>query len=358
MRVRNFKFQILLIMAVLFLLGFHAKAYAKEEILNIDKFVNGPDLDHYTNYEVNEAKNRPVSGRERFGFSLVSYLPKEMRDKVGEEYYVKDYLHSDFNFYRETLKAYVIPAVDSHFNKGILLEENIHYDVDYDEEKEKLKVTLTDRGKEIDGTFLLIKYECSLKDSAKNGINLYSGADVTYVSNKREIRESKVEIEPEVHEGQISVLKLDAGNPDKPLEGAKFGISASFSDAKDGEYLQTAVTDNKGMVIFKGLKYGDVGDKAEENSVGTRFWISEIEAPKGYQVLSEPKEVEFKYQTGEESEMYFARINVYNEPIEKSILGTGKGNAKTGDGAPLWMIAVLMIVSIICSVMVVIKKRN
>lgn len=91
---------------------------------------------------------------------------------------------------------------------------------------------------------------------------------------------------PNVHTGGYSFIKTDGL---KNLEGAKFAIYSSEEDAKnDTNRIDTQVSDENGLVEFKGLAYGgfsaDEDTKAVNGTLNgsTDYWIVELDAPDGY----------------------------------------------------------------------------
>lgn len=91
---------------------------------------------------------------------------------------------------------------------------------------------------------------------------------------------------PNVHTGGYSFIKTDGL---KKLEGAKFAIYSSEEDAKnDTNRIDTQVSDENGLVEFKGLAYGgfsaDEDTKAVNGTLNgsTDYWIVELDAPDGY----------------------------------------------------------------------------
>lgn len=89
-----------------------------------------------------------------------------------------------------------------------------------------------------------------------------------------------------VHTGGYSFIKTDGL---KNLEGAKFAIYSSEEDAKnDTNRIDTQVSDENGLVEFKGLAYGgfsaDEDTKAVNGTLNgsTDYWIVELDAPDGY----------------------------------------------------------------------------
>lgn len=81
--------------------------------------------------------------------------------------------------------------------------------------------------------------------------------------------------------GKVIIKKIDAQNKDKELAGAEFEIYNS-----KGELVDTQVSNKKGLVEFKNLRYGE-------------YTIKESKAPKGYTKTSE----EFKISISENGQV-------------------------------------------------------
>lgn len=344
----------------------------KNQALSIDKYVNGPGEDEYDKEDVNKAKHRPVSKTDKFGYSIVAYFPDKLGALSGETYQITDQVNENVIADYDTLKVYSMSDPKGSYQDGFLLTEGQHYQKVVDEENRTMVLTLTQEGmdllnsrsEEMNDHFLLLKYDGQLSGNAVNGINLYSGASLTYErpgttpdQSANSITVNVVE-EPEVHTGQIGLLKVDAEKPDTKLANAKFGIAISEEDAKEGRFIASGTTDDQGKLVFKGLAYGEPGDDCETNSSNTSYWLSEVEAPQGYERIAEPIEIVFAYQEGEDGEFYFANVTAHNQPTkEQPVPPPSKGDpVKTGDTAAVSLLLSLLVVSI--GVMVLIKKKN
>lgn len=129
------------------------------------------------------------------------------------------------------------------------------------------------------------------------GDQIYNQAKLEYKNASSENKITKESEKPEVHTGGVILYKYYSINDKKiSLKGAKFGIYATEEEAKNNKnIIATAVSDEKGFVKFVGLQYGEDANKSENNltadgtykydadKASTKYWISEIEAPAGYE---------------------------------------------------------------------------
>jgi len=365
------------------------EVYLKNQVLGIDQFVNGAGGENYNSQDINQAKHRPVSGDETFGYTILSYFPGEIGSTAGESYVVTDKINKSVTCDPETLKVYAVPNKDTAVQDGYLLTEGLHFEKTFDQASNMLTASLTDAGMRLlsqrNGTagdrFLLLKFDCQLNGGAVNGVNLYSEATLTYqkgtaagsrtftfASTVREDAENlltvKVADEPEVHTGQIGVVKVNAKNEKQKLADAVFGIAASKAEAEAGKYISTGTTDENGYLSFQGLSYGQAGDDCEQNSGDTTYWLVEVEAPSGYSRVTDPIEVTFQYQQADDGEFYFAMVTVHNQPSGKvtpgdpTKPGTSKGTktVKTGDLSPVLLMSALLLIS--AAVILIIWKKK
>ncbi|MDL2324676.1 SpaH/EbpB family LPXTG-anchored major pilin [Ruminococcaceae bacterium OttesenSCG-928-A16] len=108
---------------------------------------------------------------------------------------------------------------------------------------------------------------------------------------------------PQVYTGAIKVNKTDKEGG--PLAGATFKVATTLQNAKDGIYLEdhegneiSATTNTDGVAILNGISYGAAGDKPDDETKhgSTKFYLVEVQAPDGYNLLHEPIEVGFNYE--------------------------------------------------------------
>ena len=104
----------------------------------------------------------------------------------------------------------------------------------------------------------------------------------------------------QVHTGALSIEKVEKGNVETKLAGAKFKIATTEQNAKDGIFVKDETgadieveTNDQGQAVIEGLKYAD-------NEVDTSYWLVETQAPsymedgetKYYNLLKNPVEVQ------------------------------------------------------------------
>ena len=137
-----------------------------------------------------------------------------------------------------------------------------------------------------------------------------------------------------IHTATVAIDKIDA-TTGKGVAGAKFQIASSEQNAKDGNYLrkladgtvvdfgetnygtatvwtETTVADanpdNPATATFKGLKdYVDGSPKVYKS-----YWLVEVEAPTGYNLLSAPVQVTFSATNSTEAGGYTLSQTIAN----------------------------------------------
>jgi len=347
--------------------------YPKNQQLQIDKFVGEAKDADYDSSDWESSKYLPVAAGTSFGWSILSSIPTGIGSTEQEEYIVTDVLNGNFKYVRGSVKAYAVPTADTPCKKGTPLSENSDYTLTFDERTNTLEVALTSSGMaglSVDDRFLLIKFDCQLKDSAPQGVQIFNGATVKYTrTNTADSMTSEVAEEPAVHTGQIGITKADADDKGKTIADAEFGIALSKEAALSGSFIATGTTDEAGYLVFKGLSYGRAGDRPMENTGNTTYWLVETKSPEGYTKLEEPIEVEFNYQQDKATgEYYLAQVMVYNKQNQETQATTtpsvpkGKGQtgtssaAKTGDVDMLQIIIVLLALSFITCVGMIRRK--
>ena len=111
----------------------------------------------------------------------------------------------------------------------------------------------------------------------------------------------------QVHTGALSIEKVEKGNVETKLAGAKFKIATTEQNAKDGIFVKDETgadieveTNDQGQAVIEGLKYAD-------NEADTSYWLVETQAPsyiedgvtKYYNLLKDPVEVQVGKTTHE-----------------------------------------------------------
>lgn len=124
-----------------------------------------------------------------------------------------------------------------------------------------------------------------------------------------EISTTTVSDTAEVHTGAISLEKVEKGNLNKKLQGAKFKVATTKDNAENGIFVKDSTgtdievtTDEQGQAVIKGLAYADDGSDVS-------YWLVETQAPtyedydgitKHYNLLKSPVEIKVGKTTHEE----------------------------------------------------------
>ncbi len=235
---------------------------------------------------------------------------------------------------------------------------------------QEIKVTFTAEGREFLGGLyengiddIRISFNTIINKTANQGEPIYNNAILDYQnsfsaegdpSNKVEVPEDQ---RPEVHTGGIKLLKVDA-NDASPLKGAEFMIYATKEDALAGTnplnnpltgevWVETSGTD--GIVIFKGLSYGLIGDAYDSNDAVRDYWIVETKSPtyrdengeeKHYNLLKEPLRVTVHAESHKDEYAITVKNSKFSLPVTGgvgTVIFTLGGLAIMGAAAFLYM---------------------
>lgn len=154
-----------------------------------------------------------------------------------------------------------------------------------------IKPTVLAGGKEVN-----LYFDTELTTDAPLAQDIQNSSKLVYTNDVDTDSTHELESEkPNVHTGGYSFVKTDGKNS---LENAKFAIYATLEDAEnDTNRIDTQVSGKNGLVEFKGLKYGGFSADEETKNVNgtangsTDYWIVELEAPQGFNLIKEPFKV-------------------------------------------------------------------
>lgn len=361
--------------------------------LVIDKFVGVSGTTDY--YKV--GMNMPVETGERFDWYIRSTIPTNIGTASAESLKITDALDGHFDYQAGSVNIYIMPDSRSDLSACTILSAS-DYTVNFNAATNTLTAELTASGiatvKSLVASgnqYSVLAYSCVVNDTAPQGVALYSGATMEYArdaaassisyrgtrtpavtllstgsssgvkvtplaNSSSSVTTVSVAEEPEVHTGEIEVTKLVDGTKEL-LPGAVFGIAASEADAKAGNFIATGTTDQNGKLIFSGLKYGLLGDKPNENSNNTTFWLVETKAPDGYKLMEAPVEITFSYQQDQVTgSYYFAKLNVYN--VKTGAAGKTGTQPKTGDNSNVSLYAGIAALSLTTLIILLVTWRK
>lgn len=232
-----------------------------------------------------------------------------------------------------------------------LLKENTDYTVS----QSGLEVTFAinpavlDGGKEVN-----LYFNTELTTDAPLAQDIPNSSKLIYTNdiNTDSTFEKQSEI-PNVHTGGYSFIKT---NGKSGLKDTKFAIYRTEKDAdNDTNRIDTQVSGEDGLVEFKGLEYGGFSADEETKNVNgtangsTDYWIAEIEAPEGFNLIKEP----FKVTVNATSHIASNNENVVNtaqfELPQTGIVG--------GEVIPICG-AILFVSGLVLFGVVRIKKKN
>lgn len=180
-----------------------------------------------------------------------------------------------------------------------------------------------------------VYFDAVIDSDAQLGIEIPNQAKLQYINETgiEYLAESDI---PKVYTGGTGILKLDSAT-EAPLEGATFKIArdATAEQIEAGEAVSLMVNEAEHQVVFA-VFYADaeLTDKVTEYTSGEdgkilmyglaygTYYIVEIKAPEGYNLLTEPVTVEIN----EQSHLDESVVTVYNTKFllpETGGMGTG-----------------------------------
>ena len=169
---------------------------------------------------------------------------------------------------------------------------------------------------------------------------------------------------PDLYLGALTIKKIDSVSK-TALEGATFAIATSQDNASKGKYIQkdangilyadisavpngvkttdyTQTTDGTGQAQFSGLKLVDNTAVNSVDKANTTYYVTEISAPKGYNVANAPFEVT-------------AGISPINNNLTNNLNGSNIHLPFTGGQG---MIGLIIIAGVAAGASIVIRRRR
>lgn len=275
--------------------------YPKNEVSTVTKTVDGENIAH---------------GDGEHQWKITTDIPNtiakaaENAQNNNSYYYILDQLDPNFVFESGSVKV--------TGDKSSELTQGHHYNVaEPDSSNENtLRVEITKEGMDKlaygDGSeqdrILSIEYNTTMRDDYDNNISIHNNAQVFYAyegdPDNPDPPTEPIE-KPFIFDGMVGLTKYAADQQRlpvavrranyMPLAGAAFKIAATEDDAKNGNFIWDTeeVSDNWGMVQFRNLPMTPLfdADGTFREFAEQSFWVVEVKAPQGYNLLDGPVEV-------------------------------------------------------------------
>ncbi|WP_068456315.1 SpaH/EbpB family LPXTG-anchored major pilin [Aedoeadaptatus pacaensis] len=161
----------------------------------------------------------------------------------------------------------------------------------------------------VEGKTLRVEFVTTINDSAVMSKNIPNGVELEYGHNPTNTGKKKPK-EPKVYTGGKKFKKIDSGDNNKALQGAKFVVMRTVGEAPNtvnqclvetnGKYSWKTVNSDKGTDLAKDteLKVIESGTNglfeikglAYDRPNGTKYKLVEVKAPNKYSLLEDPIE--------------------------------------------------------------------
>ena len=241
---------------------------------------------------------RPTVGNDYNSVSIGDYFSYEIHINVGkgaQKYKLVDTFDKGLNLLNTvTYGKNTGFSITAENYPKTQLEENVDYEVNVDTESHKFTITFLEKclNNCNENTVISVMYTVQVNEKAKIDEKMLNDAVLEYGTNKK--TEHAI---TETYTHGFKVYKYTTTGGEKGLKGAKFKLYTKsetgeknyykFSKSTDGgEYRNSGETGEEILVSPVGGKFNIVGLKE-----GT-YYLEEIEAPEGYNKLSEPVKVE------------------------------------------------------------------
>ncbi|WP_026162147.1 SpaH/EbpB family LPXTG-anchored major pilin [Corynebacterium ulceribovis] len=260
---------------------------------------------NYENTATKEVEDSNQNAGDTVAFTITSDVPPVAENATSiSKYVVEDDLQENL------LEAGQVVSVKG--SNGTEYALNDDYSVTVDESTQKITVTFTETGlgklteaKKADSSFKVVTtINATVKAPSETGKlvneatvisnNGSGGGDTTVKTN-----------ETVSYWGNIKITKVDAGDPEKTLDGAVFELynagdngTCEAADKNDDQKITSNgesswETKDGGTLTITGLHVTNFDDNTAENSgQAPKYCLFEVKSPAGYELLSKPIDFE------------------------------------------------------------------
>lgn len=213
-------------------------------------------------------------------------------------------------------------------------EEDYEVIVEEGEETTQVRVVFNESGRQAlatavsdaDNARVLVTLETEVLASDVIGNQAQIFVDQTAIDNDSPLETNTAEIAY----GDYQFRKTSGD--DEPLAGATFRVYANQADANDrnDNYLRPASNsdgewesaEEDGQITIEGLRYSDVADDQELDAQDRQtYYLVEVEAPAGYQMLAEPLEFHVDQDSGDSVQQDVVNISTAEGGFQLPLTG-------------------------------------
>lgn len=213
-------------------------------------------------------------------------------------------------------------------------EEDYEVIVEEGEETTQVRVVFNESGRQAlatavsdaDNARLLVTLETEVLASDVIGNQAQIFVDQTAIDNATPLETNTAEIAY----GDYQFRKTSGD--DEPLAGATFQVYANQTDANDrnDNYLRPASNsdgewesaEEGGQITIEGLRYSDVANDQELDAQDRQtYYLVEVEAPAGYQMLAEPLEFHVDQDSGDSVQQDVVNISTAEGGFQLPLTG-------------------------------------
>ena len=262
----------------------------------------------FSSFDINEEHTWIIRGS----------VPSDIKDALS--YKVFDRLEKGLTYIADSVSVAVAEKTEIENNND--LKEFTDYITDVYEEDgcTNIEISLTEigmkniagiAGNDYDKYEIRIYISTMINTDAGVGVDIINSASLGYENAVGHEFFIEVECAPKISTGGLNILKVDSLS-EKNLSGAEFKLArdASPDDVKSGKYESIRVSDSKNNIVTKNVVYvdfyssrdmsGKIASSVVTNANGEAhmyglaygtYYLVEIKAPDGYEMLNEAVEV-------------------------------------------------------------------